>query len=35
MPRRPRIGDDALFDVLGLADIEHLAVGIDHAIDAG
>ena len=32
---RPRIGDDALPDVLGLADIEHLARGIEHAIDAG
>ena len=32
---RPRIGDDALFDVLGLADIEHVALRIDHAIDAG
>ena len=29
------IGDDALLDVLGLADIEHVAAAIDHAIDAG
>ena len=32
---RPRIGADALLDVLGLADIEHVAAAIDHAIDAG
>ena len=32
---RPRIGDDALLDVLGLADVEHVAVGVDHAVDAG
>ena len=32
---RPRIGGDALPDVLGLADIEHVAVRIDHAVDAG
>ena len=31
---RPRIGRDAFADVLGLADIEHRAVRIDHAIDA-
>ncbi len=32
---RPRIRCDALPDALGLADIEHVAGGIDHAIDAG
>ena len=32
---RPRIIDDALLDALGLADIEHLAGGIDHAVNAG
>ena len=32
---RPRIGGEPLFDALGLADIEHLALGVDHAIDAG
>ena len=32
---RPGIGRDALSDALGLADIEHLAVGVDHAVDAG
>ena len=32
---RPRIGADALLDVLGLADIEHVAAAIDHAIDPG
>jgi hypothetical protein len=32
---RPRIGDDALADVLRLADVEHLAGAIEHAIDAG
>ena len=31
---RPRIGRDPLLDALGLADIEHLAFGVDHAIDA-
>ena len=31
---RPRIGGDALLDVLGLADIEHVAARIDHAVDA-
>ena len=34
-PGRTRIGLDALFDVLGLADIEHVAAAIDHAINAG
>ena len=33
--RRPRVVGDALLDVLGLADIEHLAFGVDHAVDAG
>ena len=33
--RRPQIGDHALADVLGFADVEHLAAGIDHAVDAG
>jgi hypothetical protein len=28
------VGDDALADVLGLADVEHLAIAIDHAVDA-
>jgi hypothetical protein len=32
---RPRISDDALADVLRLADVEHLAGAIEHAIDAG
>jgi len=32
---RPGIGDDAFADVLGLADVEDVAVGIDHAVDAG
>ena len=32
---RPRVGADALLDVLGFADIEHVAAAIDHAIDAG
>ena len=33
-PGRAGIGGDALFDVLRLADIEHVAARIDHAIDA-
>ena len=32
---RPRIGGDPLLDVLRLADVEHVALGVDHAIDAG
>ncbi len=32
---RAAIGDDPFADVLGLADVEHVALGIDHAIDAG
>ena len=32
---RRRIGGDALPDRSGLPDIEHLALGADHAIDAG
>ena len=35
VPGRPRIGGDPLLDVLRLADVEHLALRIDHAIDAG
>ena len=35
VPGRPRIGRDALFDVVGLADIEHVAGCIEHSIDAG
>ena len=31
---RPRVGRKPLPDALGLADIEHLARGIEHAIDA-
>src|SRR5262249_28794742 len=31
---RPSVGEDALADALGLADVEHVAVGVDHAIDA-
>ncbi|MEY9407157.1 hypothetical protein ABH989_001623 [Bradyrhizobium ottawaense] len=30
-----RIVGEALFDVLGLADIEHVGIRIEHAIDAG
>ena len=30
-----RIGGQALFDVLRLADIEHVVGGIEHAVDAG
>jgi hypothetical protein len=29
------IGGDALLQVLGLADVEHLAVGVEHAVDPG
>ena len=32
---RPGVSRDALLDVLGLADIKHVAAAIDHAIDAG
>ena len=32
---RPRVGRHPLLDALGLADIEHLALVADHAIDAG
>ena len=32
---RTRIGDNAFLDVLRLADIEHVAARVDHAIDAG
>ena len=31
----PRIAGDALADAARLADIEHLAVGAEHAVDAG
>ncbi len=31
----PRVGGQALFDVLGLADIEHVVGGVEHAVDAG
>ena len=34
-PGRPRVGANAVPDVLGLADIEHVAARIDHAVDAG
>ena len=30
-----RVVGQALFDVLGLADIEHVGIGAEHAIDAG
>ncbi len=30
-----RVGGDALFEVAGLADIERLALGIEHAVHAG
>jgi hypothetical protein len=29
------VAGDAALEVLGLADVEHLVVGADHAIDAG
>jgi hypothetical protein len=32
---RPRVGANAVPDVLRLADIEHVAPRIDHAVDAG
>ncbi len=32
---RPGIGRHPLLDVLGFADVEHLALGVDHAVDAG
>ena len=32
---RPRVGRDPLLDILCLADVEHLAGRIEHAIDAG
>ena len=32
---RPCIGEDALADALSLADVEHVAIPVDHAIDAG
>src|SRR5262249_37169000 len=35
VPGRARVGDDALLEALGLSDIEHLAAGADHAVDAG
>ena len=35
VPGRPRVGRDPLLDVLRLADVEHLAGRIEHAIDAG
>ena len=35
VPGRPRIGGDPLLDVFRLADIEHLALVVDHAVDAG
>jgi hypothetical protein len=31
----PRVAGQALFDVLGFADIEHVGIRIEHAIDAG
>ncbi|MGY4422616.1 hypothetical protein ACVWY2_005065 [Bradyrhizobium sp. JR6.1] len=31
----PRIGRQPLFDVLRLADIEHVVGGVEHAVDAG
>jgi hypothetical protein len=31
---RPRIGEDALLEVLRFADIEHVAASVEHAIDA-
>ena len=30
----PRVADDALLQAARLADVEHVAVGIDHAVDA-
>ncbi len=35
VPGHARIRDDALADALRLADVEHLAFRIDHAVDAG
>jgi hypothetical protein len=35
VPGRPRVGGDALADVLRLADVEHLAGRVEHAVDAG
>ena len=35
VPGRPRIGGDPFLDVFRLADIEHVALRVDHAIDAG
>jgi hypothetical protein len=35
VPGRTRVGDDPLPDVLRLADIKHLAGGIEHPIDPG
>ena len=35
VPGRPRVRCEALLDAFGFADIEHLARGIEHAIDAG
>ena len=35
VPRRAGVGRDPLLDVLRLADVEHLAGRIEHAIDAG
>ena len=32
---RPRVVEDALPDVLGLADVEDVALGVEHAVDAG
>ena len=34
-PGRPRVGTNAVPDILCLADIEHVAARIDHAVDAG
>jgi hypothetical protein len=34
LPGRPRIGQHALADVLGLADVEYVAACADHAVDA-
>ena len=33
--REPRVVRDALLEVPRLADVEHLALGVDHAVDAG
>ncbi len=33
-PRRPRVADDALLQAARLADVEHVAAVIEHAVDA-